>query len=158
MRKIIEFKLFKMGDAMEMMILSILGPSLKCDWLLSEWQKALITTVVFLGMFLSASMWGKLCDLYGRKMCIILSSSFLFYYGALSSFAPNLIWLLILRGLVGICIGGAPQGTVLFSEYLPAKQRAFFLILSNIFWTVGSSFEVLLAILVMPTLGNNKII
>ena len=37
----------KMADAMEMMILSILAPALHCDWLLNEWQKALITTVVF---------------------------------------------------------------------------------------------------------------
>ena len=34
-----------MADAMEMMILSILAPALHCDWLLNEWQKALITTV-----------------------------------------------------------------------------------------------------------------
>lgn len=36
-----------MADAMEMMILSILAPALHCDWLLNEWQKALITTVIF---------------------------------------------------------------------------------------------------------------
>ncbi len=34
-----------MADAMEMMILSILAPALHCDWLLNEWQKALITMV-----------------------------------------------------------------------------------------------------------------
>ena len=37
-----------MADAMEMMILSILAPALHCDWLLNEWQKALITTVIIL--------------------------------------------------------------------------------------------------------------
>jgi len=36
----------KMADAMEMMLLSILAPALHCDWLLNEWQKALITTVI----------------------------------------------------------------------------------------------------------------
>jgi len=35
-----------MADAMEMMLLSILAPALHCDWLLNEWQKALITTVI----------------------------------------------------------------------------------------------------------------
>jgi len=59
-----------MADAMEMMILSILAPALHCDWLLNEWQKALITTVVFCGMMLSGAVWGKLCDLYGRKTVI----------------------------------------------------------------------------------------
>jgi hypothetical protein len=56
-----------MADAMEMMILSILAPALHCDWLLNEWQKALITTVVFCGMMMSGMVWGKLCDTYGRK-------------------------------------------------------------------------------------------
>ncbi len=61
-----------MADAMEMMILSILAPALHCDWLLNEWQKALITTVVFCGMMLSGAVWGKLCDMYGRKTVIEL--------------------------------------------------------------------------------------
>lgn len=60
-----------MADAMEMMILSILAPALHCDWLLNEWQKALITTVVFCGMMLSGTIWGKLCDFYGRKAVTI---------------------------------------------------------------------------------------
>lgn len=34
-----------MADAMEMMILSILSPALKCEWDLTGWQQALVTTV-----------------------------------------------------------------------------------------------------------------
>ena len=38
------------ADAMEMMILSILGPALRCtDWNISSYSQALLTTVVFLG-------------------------------------------------------------------------------------------------------------
>jgi MFS family permease len=95
-----------MADAMEMMILSILAPALHCDWLLNEWEKALITTVVFCGMMLSGAFWGKMCDQYGRKSCLILCTLFTFYFGTLSAFSPIFIWLLILRGLVGFGIGG----------------------------------------------------
>jgi len=35
-----------MADAMEMMILSILGPALHCDWNLPPWQQALLTSVI----------------------------------------------------------------------------------------------------------------
>ena len=66
-----------MADAMEMMILSILAPALHCDWLLNEWQKASITTVVFMGMMLSGAIWGKLCDMYGRKTVNISHLTFL---------------------------------------------------------------------------------
>lgn len=37
--------LVQVGDAMEMMILSILGPQLHCEWRLPGYQVALITSV-----------------------------------------------------------------------------------------------------------------
>lgn len=142
-----------MADAMEMMLLSILAPALHCDWLLNEWQKASITTVVFCGMMLSGAIWGKLCDTYGRKTCLILCTLFTFYFGALSALSPVFVWILILRGLVGFGIGGAPQAVVLYAEFLPSQHRAKCVILTNVFWSIGAVLEVLLAILVMPTLG-----
>ncbi len=38
-----------MADAMEMMILSILGPALVCQWNITDYNEASLTTVVFLG-------------------------------------------------------------------------------------------------------------
>ena len=34
-----------MSDSMEMMVLSILSPALSCDWGISQWEKAMMTTV-----------------------------------------------------------------------------------------------------------------
>lgn len=59
-----------MADSMEMTILSVLGPALHCDWGISRYQQALVTTVVFLGMMLSSTFWGHLSDRYGRKPVI----------------------------------------------------------------------------------------
>ncbi|GFS17466.1 synaptic vesicle 2-related protein [Elysia marginata] len=56
-----------MADAMEMMILAILSPALHCEWRLEGWQEAFITTIVFCGMMFSSSIWGSICDKYGRK-------------------------------------------------------------------------------------------
>ena len=56
-----------MSDSMEMTILSVLGPALHCDWDISRYQQAMVTTVVFLGMMLSSTFWGSLSDKYGRK-------------------------------------------------------------------------------------------
>ena len=65
--------------------------------------------VVFAGMMVSSGIWGKICDKYGRKVELLLCSSFTFYYGVLSALSPNWVWMLILRGLVGFGIGGVPQ-------------------------------------------------
>ncbi|XP_064618539.1 synaptic vesicle 2-related protein-like isoform X2 [Lineus longissimus] len=113
-----------MADAMEMMILSILSPALHCAWRLEGWKQALTTTVVFCGMMLSSSIWGSICDKFGRRTALLLCSLFTFYYGILSALSPIFIWLLILRGLVGFGIGGAPQSVTLYAEFLPSSVRA----------------------------------
>lgn len=142
-----------MADSMEMTILSILSPALHCEWHITRYQQALATTVVFLGMMLSSTFWGHLSDRYGRKQALTLCAVLLFYYGLLSSFAPNYVWILFLRGLVGFAIGCVPQSVTLYAEFLPSKQRAKCVVLLDCFWALGACFEVLLALIVMPTLG-----
>lgn len=66
-----------MADSMEMTILSVLGPALHCDWGITRYQQALVTTVVFLGMMLSSTFWGHLSDRYGRKPVSMMMSGLL---------------------------------------------------------------------------------
>ncbi|OXB62160.1 hypothetical protein ASZ78_015342 [Callipepla squamata] len=151
-----------MADAMEMMILSILAPQLHCEWRLPSWQVALLTSVgkitdsscvVFVGMMSSSTLWGNISDQYGRKTGLKISVLWTLYYGILSGFAPIYSWILVLRGLVGFGIGGVPQSVTLYAEFLPMKARAKCILLIEVFWAIGTVFEVLLAVLVMPTLG-----
>ncbi|CRL08603.1 CLUMA_CG021238, isoform A [Clunio marinus] len=142
-----------MSDSMEMTILSVLGPALHCDWGISRYQQAMVTTVVFLGMMLSSTFWGSLSDKYGRKPALTLCGILLFLYGLLSAVAPNLGWLLLLRGLVGFAIGAVPQSVTLYAEFLPTKQRAKCVVLLDCFWALGACFEVVLAMAVVPNFG-----
>ncbi|KAM4527934.1 synaptic vesicle 2-related protein [Odontesthes bonariensis] len=141
------------GDAMEMMILSILGPQLHCEWRLPSYEVALITSVVFIGMGLSSPLWGNVSDKYGRRVGLTICMCWTLFYGLLSAFAPVYGWLLFLRGLVGFGIGGAPQSVTLYSEFLPVKSRGICIMLIAAFWAIGAVFEVLLALWIMPTLG-----
>ncbi|XP_006788935.1 synaptic vesicle 2-related protein-like [Neolamprologus brichardi] len=141
------------ADAMEMMILSILGPQLHCEWRLPSYKVALITSVVFIGMGISSPIWGNVADKYGRKVGLKVCMCWTLYYGLLSAFAPAYGWLLLLRGLVGFGIGGAPQSVTLYSEFLPMKARGICIMLIAAFWAIGAVFEVLLALMVMPDLG-----
>lgn len=142
-----------MADAMELMILSIISPELRCMWRLSSWQEACITTVVFVGMGFSSSFWGNLADKYGRRMSLLLTAVWTCYFGFLSSLAPNYGWILLLRGLCGFGIGGAPQSVTIFSEFLPAETRARSIMAVEVYWAVGTVCEVILALIVMPIWG-----
>lgn len=141
------------ADAMEMMILSILGPQLHCEWRLPSYKVALITSIVFVGMGISSPLWGNLSDNYGRRIGLTMCMCWTLYYGLLSSFAPVYGWLIVLRGFVGLGIGGAPQSVTLYSEFLPVKTRGICIMLISAFWATGAVFEVLLALWIMPTLG-----
>ncbi|KAM3599389.1 uncharacterized protein V6R79_004804 [Siganus canaliculatus] len=141
------------GDAMEMMILSVLGPQLHCEWSLPSLQVALITSVVFVGMAIGAPVWGNLSDHYGRRIGLMVCMCWTLFYGLLSAFAPVYGWLLVLRGLTGCGIGGAPQAVTLYLEFLPMKTRGVCVMLISAFWSFGAMVEVLLALWIMPTLG-----
>lgn len=142
-----------MADSMEITILSILSPILHCDWKITKYEQALITTVVFLGMVLSSTFWTNLSDRYGRKRTLTLCGVLLFYYGFLSSLAPNFLWILLLRGLVGFAIGCVPQSVTLYAEFLPSDKRTKCVVLLDCFWALGACFGIVLALIVMPNFG-----
>ncbi|XP_041349044.1 putative transporter SVOPL isoform X2 [Gigantopelta aegis] len=141
------------ADALEMLLLAVLSPVLRCSFGLTDFQVALITTVVFCGMGTFAPIWGIVGDKIGRKSTLVNVTLCIGYFGLLTAASPNYIWILILRGMVGVGMGGSPQGFTLLAEYLPSKNRAKVLIFSQIFWAAGSMFEILLAALVIPTIG-----
>lgn len=142
-----------MADAMELTILSIVSPEVRCMWDLSSYQEAFITTIVFVGMGLSSSWWGGVCDKFGRKTGLLLCAAWTTYFGFISALSPNYTWLLILRFFTGFGIGGAPQAVTLYSEFLPMKTRSRCIMAIETFWAIGTVFEVFLALIIMPTLG-----
>ncbi|XP_031570462.1 synaptic vesicle 2-related protein-like isoform X2 [Actinia tenebrosa] len=144
---------FVIADALEMMLLSILAPTIRCLWHLDSVEEAFITTVVFVGMMIGSSFWGWIADSLGRFPTVIVSAAWIFYFGLLSAFSPHYYWIISLRCLVGFGIGGSPQSTTLLSEFLPAKSRAICILSLAIFWAIGSTFTVAVAMAVMPTLG-----
>uniref|UniRef100_A0AC35U0J5 MFS domain-containing protein n=1 Tax=Rhabditophanes sp. KR3021 TaxID=114890 RepID=A0AC35U0J5_9BILA len=142
-----------MADSAEMMILSILSPALHCEWGITPVEQAMITTCVFVGMMLSSTIWGKICDTYGRKKGLMAAALVTFSMGALSSLAPDFHTLLLLRLCTGLGIGGVSQGIVLYAEFLPTAHRARCVILIESFWAVGALFEVVLALFLMEAYG-----
>ena len=55
------------AEAMEMMLLSFVGPALQPEWGLSSGEESFISTIAFVGMLVGAYMWGFISDIYGRK-------------------------------------------------------------------------------------------
>jgi len=141
------------AEAMEMMLLSFVGPSVQLEWKLTSHQESMITSFVFVGMLIGAYSWGVVSDNYGRRKGFLFTAIVTSGAGFLSAFAPNYLSLIFLRFLVGIGLGGGPVLGSWFLEFVPAPNRGTWMVIFSAFWTVGTIFEASLAWMVMPKFG-----
>ena len=56
---------------MEMMLLSFIGPSMRCEFGVSSREEGAMTSVVFAGMMLGAPSWGVMSDSRGRRPAML---------------------------------------------------------------------------------------
>ncbi|XP_020629033.1 synaptic vesicle 2-related protein-like [Orbicella faveolata] len=115
--------------------------------------KLVTVKTVFVGMAVGCPIWGWLSDNLGRKSMIFISASWLAYFGFISSFSPHYLWIVALRCLVGFGIGGVPTMYTLLIEFLPINMRSYIILCLAFFWALGSTFMVVVSLLIMPTLG-----
>ncbi|KAJ4844503.1 Organic cation/carnitine transporter 7 [Turnera subulata] len=141
------------SEAMEMMILSFIGPAVKIEWSLTSNQESAITTVVFVGMLVGAYSWGAVSDKFGRRKGFLVTAIITSAAGFMSAFAPNYTTLIISRCLVGLGLGGGPVLLAWFLEFVPAPNRGTWMVIFSAFWTFGAIFEAALAWIIMPGLG-----
>ncbi|KAL6883701.1 hypothetical protein ACP4OV_011115 [Aristida adscensionis] len=142
-----------LADAMELMLLSFLGPLVRQQWNISPQHESLLSSVVFAGMLIGACTWGFLSDKYGRRTALLFSILLTTGAGFLSALSPNYIALLALRFLVGMGVGGAHVFTSWFLEFIPAKNRGAWMIVFSFFWTIGTILEASLAWIVIARLN-----
>ncbi|XP_011923651.1 PREDICTED: putative transporter SVOPL isoform X2 [Cercocebus atys] len=116
-------------EAMEIMLIAVVSPVIRCEWQLENWQVALVTTILLISF-----LWGA-------------------YFSLLTSFAPSYVWFVFLRTMVGCGVSGHSQGLIIKTEFLPTKYRGYMLPLSQVFWLAGSLLIIGLASVVIPTVG-----
>ena len=151
-----------LADAMELMILSILSPAVKCQWDLSSAEEAVITSVVFVGALVGSVFWGFLGDTYGRKKALVGMNLVVLVCGILSALKltanddrlPGYPWLLLCRFGVGFGAAGITQVSTYYIEFLPRRTRAICTVFVSGWWAVGTMFGAGLAVGVM---GHDKL-
>ncbi|KAM3277908.1 hypothetical protein ACQJBY_045655 [Aegilops geniculata] len=140
------------AEAMEVMLLSFVGPLIREEWKISAQDESLLSSVVFLGMLIGACGWGYVSDKYGRRTGLLFSTLFTTGMGFLSALSPNYLCLMALRFLVGVGLGGSHVYSSWFLEFVPAQNRGFWMIIFSFFWTIGTVLEASLAWIVVATL------
>jgi len=134
-----------MADAMEAMLLSFLALILEKEWTLSKEQTATIISLVFIGAMVGNLIFGPAGDRLGRRPIFYICSLTIGMFGIATSFVRGYIALILLRFVVGIGLGGLTVPFDILAEFLPTQSRGTYLILINLFWTLGSVLTVLVA-------------
>lgn len=105
------------ANAAEIVILTFLLPILKDEWNLSQGINGIVGLSVFMGTLFGSILWTNIGERYGRipaiKLCIIGQIIF----GILCAVIPNIVWMVIFRFFVGICLGGYVVNIYIYITY-----------------------------------------
>lgn len=78
-----------------------------------------------LGMFITAPIWGIIADRWGRKLMVLRAMFGIAAVAALTALAPNVYWLVILRGVTGLFSGSIAAASALVASSTPREKIPF---------------------------------
>ena len=146
-RLFVIFGLVWMADAMQVLSIGFSAPSIAKTFGIAVPQALESGTVFFVGMLVGAFVFGRLADRIGRRPVLMAAVAVDACFGVASAFAPDFTWLLVLRFLTGIGVGGTlPVDYAMMAEFLPSDRRGRWLVLLESFWAVGTFLLAVLAL------------
>ena len=132
----------------EQIILSVLTPAVKYQWLLSSNEEAIITAITFVGFSFGSIFWGIMADNFSRKKAIFGTNLVTLIFGVLSALKltsndarlPGYPLMLLCRFGVGFGSSRAAIDSTYYTEFLPLKKRAICTVLVLIGLNFGIIF------------------
>ena len=111
-------------DAYDLFVIGTVAALVKVQWNLSTTQTSWVTGSAILGAFIGAFIFGRIADIFGRKVIYIMVAAIMIFGALASALAPNFLLLVIARLILGLGIGGDyPVSAVLISEYSNRTDR-----------------------------------
>ncbi|HLX58714.1 MAG TPA: MFS transporter [Ktedonobacteraceae bacterium] len=111
-------------DAYDLFVIGVVSTILKNVWHISTLQISLLSSTALLSAALGAVIFGRIADHFGRKFVYGYELLVLAAGAIASACAPNVLWLLFFRFVLGLGIGGDyPVSATLMSEYANRYDR-----------------------------------
>lgn len=133
------FGLVWAADAMQVLAIGFTAPSIAKSFGITVPEALQTGTTFFLGMLVGAWLFGQLADRWGRRRVLIVTVLLDAVFGLASAAAPDLTFLLVLRFLTGVAVGGTlPVDYALMAEFLPPQRRGRWLVMLEGFWAIGT--------------------
>ena len=111
-------------DAYDLFIIGVVMTLLKPLWHVRPLEESLVESTALLAAALGALLFGRVADMLGRKRIYGFEVLVLAAGAIACAFAPNILWLIGLRFILGVGIGGDyPVSATIISEYSGKAHR-----------------------------------
>ena len=111
-------------DAYDLFIIGVVMSLVKPIWHIGKVEESLVDSTALLAAAFGALLFGRVADMLGRKRIYGVEVLVLAVGAIASAFSPNIWWLIGLRFILGIGIGGDyPVSATIMSEYAGKSTR-----------------------------------
>jgi AAHS family 4-hydroxybenzoate transporter-like MFS transporter len=141
-------------DGFDTQAIGYVAPAVAQEWKLARGSLGPVFSAGLFGLMIGALIFGPMADRIGRRR-IILASTLVFGIGTLLTvIAADTTWLIALRVLTGLGLGGAmPNAVALTSEFSPHRRRATMVMIMFAGFSIGAALGGLLAAAMIPAFG-----
>ncbi len=141
-------------EAFDQLLVASAMPLLIKEWGLSTGQVTLAITAGSVGMLLGALVSGWLADRVGRVRMVALGVLLTGLSSLAIAVAPGFLWLVVLRFVQGLGIGGVvPVAATYINEIARSDRRGRFVLIYEMIFPAGLAAATLVAVWVVPNLG-----
>jgi AAHS family 4-hydroxybenzoate transporter-like MFS transporter len=145
-------------DGFDTQAIGYVAPDIAREWGLSRGTLGPVFSAGLFGLMIGALIFGPIADRIGRKRIIVLSTVAFGIGTFLTIFVHDVYWLIAVRFLTGLGLGGAmPNAVALTSEFSPHRRRATMVMAMFCGFSVGAALGGLLAAALIPVLGWRSI-
>jgi MFS family permease len=144
-----------MLDGMDVMVYSLVLPTLLVAWHITKGQAGLLSTATLIISSLGGWLAGILADRFGRVQLLKVTVLWFAFFTFLSGFTQNFDQLLVARTLQGLGFGGEwAVGAALMSETIRARYRGRAVGTVQSGWSIGWGISVLVFMMVFSWLPH----
>jgi AAHS family 4-hydroxybenzoate transporter-like MFS transporter len=142
------------ADGFDTQAMGYVAPDLAGEWHLGRGALGPVFSAGLVGLMIGALLLGPIADRIGRKRIILFSTVAFGLCSLATVLAPDIEWLIFIRFLTGLGLGGAmPNATALMAEFSPERRRATLVMIMFCGFSVGAALGGLVAAALIPMFG-----